>query len=62
MSLEKAMTETVNTAADVTKTGLKLVEGAVKKAWSVMEAASEKRAPSEYLSQQAMSAMQGKGS
>jgi len=60
MSLEKAVADTTNAAVDVTKTGLKVVEGALKKTWSMMEAASEKRGPSEYLSQQGMSAMQGK--
>jgi hypothetical protein len=59
MSLEAAGTEMAKAAVDVTQTGLKLVDSAVKKAWSVMDAASEKRAPSEYLSQQAISAMQG---
>lgn len=60
MSLEQAVNDTVNVAADVTKTGLKLAESAIKKAWSIMEAASEKQAPSEYLSQQGINAMQGK--
>jgi hypothetical protein len=62
MSLEQAMADVAQTAADVTKTGLKLAETAVKKAWSIMDAASQKQAPSEYLSQQAVNAVQGKDS
>lgn len=37
----------------------KAVEGLVKKAWSIMEAASEKQAPSQYLSEQAVSSIRG---
>lgn len=47
-------------AVEIVKTGIKNVEGLVKKAWSIMDAASEKQAPSKYLSSHAISAMQGK--
>jgi hypothetical protein len=36
------------------------VEGLVRKAWSVMDAASEKKAPSQYLSGQALRSIRGK--
>lgn len=38
----------------------KISEGLVKKPWSIMDAASEKLQPSEYLSQQAIRSIQGK--
>ncbi len=44
----KAVTETT-----------KLTETALKKAWSIMDAATEKKSPSEYLSQTAIKAVQG---
>jgi hypothetical protein len=58
-TLDKAITETAQMTSDVVKTGVKVTEAAVKKAWSIMDAASEKRAPSEYLSQHAIKAIQG---
>jgi phage/plasmid primase-like uncharacterized protein len=56
-TLEKAVAET---AADTTKSSLKLAETAVKKAWTLMEAAVEKQSPTEYLSEKGIRAMQGK--
>jgi phage/plasmid primase-like uncharacterized protein len=52
MTLEKT------TAKVITETA-KLAEAALKKAWSIMDAAAEKKSPSEYLSQTAIKAMQG---
>jgi hypothetical protein len=43
----------------VTQTG-RALEQTVRKAWSIMDAASEKQAPSRYLSDRAMSSIQGK--
>lgn len=53
--LEKTVTDAAMTAAKVVETGL-------KKAWSILDAASEKKAPSEYLSTKAIGAIQGKES
>ena len=36
------------------------VESLVKKVWSVVDAASEKKSPSEYLSERARRSMQGR--
>lgn len=47
------------TITDATTTTARVVETALKKAWSILDAASEKKAPSEYLSQNAISAIQG---
>jgi hypothetical protein len=47
---------TVETAQAVEKG----VESLIKKAWSIMDAASEKKAPSQYLSDQAIRSIQGK--
>ncbi|GAB4156546.1 MAG: hypothetical protein Fur0021_24870 [Candidatus Promineifilaceae bacterium] len=44
-------------AAETAKRGL---EGLVKKAWSVMEAAMEKEKASQYLSEKGIKAIQGK--
>lgn len=52
VQVEKFATE----AVDKTK---RIVEAGIRKAWSILDAASEKRPPSEYLSQQAVRAIQG---
>jgi hypothetical protein len=55
------MVEKLVTDAAV-KTGQRVekgVEGLMRKAWSVMEAASEKKAPSQYLSDRAVRSIQG---
>jgi hypothetical protein len=57
MSLETAA-KTVTDAASQT---LKVADTAIKKAWSIMEAASEKKSPSEYLGQKAVKSIQGHG-
>lgn len=49
-----------NVARDVTQKGLRAADSTIKKAWSILDAASEKKAPSEYLSKQAINAIQGK--
>jgi hypothetical protein len=49
-------------ATDVTKKTLQTAETALRKVWSIMDAASEKKAPSEVLSQKGIQAMQGKSS
>jgi len=49
---EKTVREAISTSA-------KLVETSIKKAWSVLDAASEKKPPSEVLSQKAVRAIQG---
>ena len=53
---EKLVADATVETAQVAKKG---VEGLVRKAWSVMEAASEKKAPSQYLSDQAVRSIQG---
>jgi hypothetical protein len=47
-------------AADITKTAVKESINLVKKARSIMDAASEKRPPSDYLSPRAVQSIQGK--
>jgi len=56
MSLEAMAIKTVE---NVAKQTTQLAEATIKKVWSVLDAASEKKAPTEYLSQQAISAIQG---
>ena len=51
----------IKTATDAVKTGTKLMEATLKKAWSVLDAASEKKPPSEVLSKKAVKAVQGQG-
>ena len=48
-----------NTALKVITESTKFAETALKKAWSIMDAATQKKAPSEYLSQTAIKAVQG---
>ena len=50
----------INTTRDAAQKSLRAVDSAVKKAWTILDAASEKKPPSEYLSKQAVSAIQGK--
>ncbi len=45
---------------DAAQRAMRLTETALKKAWSVMDAASEKDMPSKYLSPQTVEAIQGK--
>jgi hypothetical protein len=52
-TLEEATTDIVKATAKITET-------MIKKAWTIAEAAVEKKAPSEYLSQQGIQAIQGK--
>ena len=51
--LEKTTVDAVNTSVKVVETGL-------KKIWSVLDAAGEKKLPSEALNPKAISAIQGK--
>ena len=45
---------------DTVDKSTRVIETSVKKAWSIMDAAVEKKAPSEQLNKRAMSAVQGK--
>ncbi len=49
----------VRAVVDTAQQGIKFAETAVRKAWSILDAVSEKKTPSEYLSQQAVNAIQG---
>jgi len=51
--------EEVAIAKAAVDTTTKLAETAIKKAWSILDGASEKKPPSEYLSQNAIKAIQG---
>jgi hypothetical protein len=54
---EKHVTETTTKTV---KTAEKALEGLIKKAWSIMDAMSEKEMPSQYLSDQAIRSIQGR--
>ena len=56
MALE---TTIAKTASDAAGSSLKMAETTVKKTWSILDAAIEKKPPSEYLSQSGIKAMQG---
>lgn len=56
MSSEAIVRET----AALSKTAVKESINLVKKAWSIMDAATEKISPGEYLSTQAIQSIQGK--
>lgn len=57
MSVETTATKAV---ADGAKETARTAEKLVKKLWSIMDAASEKKAPSDYLSAQTIQSIQGK--
>lgn len=50
----------VKSVTDGTKVAVKQTEGLIKKLWSIMDAASEKKPPSDYLSSTAVRSIQGK--
>jgi len=50
----------VKATKDITSQGVRIVDGLVKKAWSIMDAAVEKQVPSEILNQKAIQSIQGK--
>lgn len=56
MSIEKSA---VKATSDVTRKTIRTAESLVHKAWTVLDAASEKRPPSDVLSQKAVKAIQG---
>ena len=56
MPVDTVMRDTVS----VMKTAVKETENLIKKAWSIMDAASEKAQPSEYLSPKTIQSIQGK--
>ncbi len=47
---------------DTIRQGVRTTEALLKKAWSILDAATEKKSPSEYLSPKAIAAIQGKQS
>jgi hypothetical protein len=53
-------TVALKVAADTTEATLRIGETAVKKAWSILDAATEKKSPGEILSSKAIQAIQGK--
>lgn len=57
--LEKTVTTGTKAASDAARTTAHVVEASIKKAWSILDAASHKTPPSEYLSQKAIQAIQG---
>lgn len=56
------MDKIVSDTLSASKTAVRETEKLVKKAWSIMDAASEKAQPSEYLSPRAVQSIQGKRS
>jgi hypothetical protein len=57
MSIEKNIT---HAATDTVHIGKQAVEQVVHRAWSLLDAASEKKSPGEYLNRKAIDAIQGK--
>lgn len=55
---EKLMTDVAMKTAQASEKG---AESLVRKAWSIMEAASEKKAPSQYLTDRAVRSIRGEG-
>jgi len=56
MTMEKMAFDTTKAAVEK---AAKVVEMGVKKAWSILDAASEKKAPGEVLSSNGVKAVQG---
>jgi len=57
MTLE---TTTAKVATDTTRQAVKAADSTVKKIWSILDAATEKKAPSEFLSSKAINSIQGR--
>ena len=51
---------TTKAAGDTARATVRGLEGLLKRAWSLMDAASEKKTPSDYLSSRAIQSIQGK--
>lgn len=49
----------INGTEEVARKTVSVVEAAVKKVWSILDAASEKQAPSKMLNPQAIKSIQG---
>lgn len=45
---------------DVARDGVRVVDSTLRKAWSIMDAAHDKPAPSQYLKPDAVKAIQGR--
>lgn len=50
----------IKTTKDVTTKGLNMIETGIKKAWSILDAASEKKGASEVLGKNGINSIQGK--
>jgi hypothetical protein len=48
------------TITDAARTSVKVVESSLKKIWSMLDAAGEKKPPSEILTPKAISSIQGR--
>ena len=59
MALE---TVAVKTATDAATQAVRAADSALKKFWSVLDAAAEKTPPSETMTQKGIQSMQGQGS
>ncbi len=57
MSLESTA---VGITKDAVNKGVNFIETTIKKAWSLLDAASEKKSPSEILGKKGLSSIQGK--
>ena len=49
-----------NTMPETAKDSIRVIDAAARKVWSIMDAAHDKPAPSEYLKPDAIRAVQGK--
>ncbi len=56
MSIETAV---IKTSKDVAVKGVNVADATIKKVWSILDAASEKEAPSKLLRPQAIRSIQG---
>ena len=52
-------TTAVKGTKDVASQGIRITDGLMKKAWSILDAAVEKKAPTEILNQKAIQNIQG---
>jgi len=50
----------IDTGKETVRETARLAEATIKKAWSIMDAAAEKMRPSQYLSEKAIKAIQGR--
>lgn len=58
--IEKTVAQVEKSAAEAVDKTKRIIERDIRQVWSILDAASEKQTPSDYLSRKAISAIHGR--